>query len=104
MMFVFMGSGRGGLANELPPPVTPLLFAAWVICLLVGLISPFIVPCKLNPLWCRTELLLTFPLYGGARGQVGEISIKDEGSEGTFRPLQCFLKKKVPLGAPQRTN
>lgn len=88
MMFVFTGSGRGGLANELPPPSVCRLGYLFV----GGLIFPFIVPCKFNPLWCRPELLLTFPLYGGARGQVGEISIKDEGSEGTFRPPQCVAR------------
>lgn len=68
-----------------------------------GLIFPFIVPCKLNPLWCGPELLLTFPFYGGVRGQVGEISIKDEGREGIFRPPQCFFRKE-PLGVSERTN
>lgn len=94
MMFVFMGSGRGGLANELPPHPHPHSVCRLGYLFVGRLIFPFIVPCKFNPLWCRPELLLTFPLYGGARGQVGEISIKDEGREGILRPLQCFLKKK----------
>lgn len=75
-MFVFMGSGRGGLANELLSSIClpPRLFVClgpelFIYCFL-----------QTQPSLAHHQGTVTFRVYGGARSQVGEISIKDEGS------------------------